>query len=61
VLIGCLLLLSELPGWLLVLVLVGAMFAFRRWRDRPLLTVVRVVGRFVRGEQRNRPAPASPF
>ena len=55
VVLGFLLMLSELPGWLLLLVIVGAVLAFRRWRNRPLLAVVRVVGRFVRGEQRSRP------
>ena len=55
-LLAVLLLLSELPGWMLLVVIVGAVLAVRRWRDRPLLAVVRLVGRFIRGEQR---APAT--
>jgi hypothetical protein len=58
-LLAVLLLLSELPGWLFLLVLVGGVLAVRRWRDRPLLAVVRMVGRFIRGEQRS-PSPRAP-
>ena len=57
VVLGALLLLgmlvAALPTWLLLLVLLGVGVAVRRYRDRPLLAVVRVVGRFVRGERRS--------
>jgi hypothetical protein len=49
-----LMMLSELPTWLLIAVVVGLVVAWRRGKDRSLLAVVRVAGRFIRGERAQR-------